>query len=185
MLEQNFQAADLGGNNSVSEWRLHWLEAEGELQPWRTQIISEIKVGRTAISRLISPPRLDILVQRRAGAVIQRVVILTAVEVETRALLRHIPDWTDETVRGTVFYRGELDQWDIAIAEVGPGNNPAAAIAERAIQHFQPQVALFVGVAGGIGRSWCISCRRRRRSSVYLLPQGANKGDYTGLDIRP
>jgi hypothetical protein len=55
MLEQNFQAADLGGNNSVSEWRLHWPEAEGELQPWRTQIISEIKAGRTAISRLISP----------------------------------------------------------------------------------------------------------------------------------
>jgi hypothetical protein len=73
MLEQNFQAADLGGNNSVSEWRLHWLEAEGELQPWRTQIISEIKAGRTAISRLISPPRLDILVQRRAGAVIPEI----------------------------------------------------------------------------------------------------------------
>jgi hypothetical protein len=73
MLEQNFQAADLGGNNSVSQWRLHWLEAEGELQPWRTQIISEIKAGRTAISRLISPPRLDILVQRRAGAVIPEI----------------------------------------------------------------------------------------------------------------
>jgi hypothetical protein len=73
MLERNFQAADLGGNNCVSEWRLHWLEAEGELQPWRTQIISEIKAGRTAISRLISPPRLDVLVQRRAGAVIPEI----------------------------------------------------------------------------------------------------------------
>src|SRR6266436_5331536 len=25
------------------------------------------------------------------------------------------------------------------------------------------------------GRSWCISCRRRRRSPVYLFPQGTHK----------
>jgi nucleoside phosphorylase len=85
-----------------------------------------------------------------AKSPIRRAVMLTALDIETRALLRHIPDWREEAVRGTVFFRGEVEGWDIAIAEVGPGNNPAAAIAERALQHFDPRVAFFVGVAGGV-----------------------------------
>jgi len=28
--------------------------------------------------------------------------MLTALDVETRAVLRHLPDWTDVTVKGTV-----------------------------------------------------------------------------------
>jgi nucleoside phosphorylase len=80
----------------------------------------------------------------------QRAIILTALEAETRAILRHIPEWSEEPVYGTVFYRGEFDGWDIAIAEVGAGNNQAAVIAERGIRHFEPRVALFVGIAGGI-----------------------------------
>jgi len=77
-------------------------------------------------------------------------VILTALEVETRAVLRHIPSWEEKVVRDTVFYRGRFKDWDIAVAEVGAGNPRAAAIAERAIQHFKPDVALFIGIAGGI-----------------------------------
>jgi nucleoside phosphorylase len=85
-----------------------------------------------------------------AKSPIKRAVILTALEVETRAVLRHLPEMTDEAVHGTVFYRGQFDEWDIAIAEVGIGNSAAAVIAERAIRHFEPRAALFVGVAGGI-----------------------------------
>ena len=85
-----------------------------------------------------------------AKSPMRRAIILTALEVETRALLRHIPEWTDELVDRTVFCRGEFEGWDLAIAEVGVGNNEAAVIAERGIRHFEPEVALFVGVAGGI-----------------------------------
>jgi nucleoside phosphorylase len=80
----------------------------------------------------------------------RRAVILTALEVETRAVLRHVPGWRDNVVRDTVFYHGRFENWDIAIAEVGAGNYPAAVIAERAISHYDPEVALFVGVAGGV-----------------------------------
>jgi nucleoside phosphorylase len=38
----------------------------------------------------------------------------------------------------------------VAVVEAGPGNASAAAIAVRALTHYKPDVALFVGVAGGI-----------------------------------
>jgi nucleoside phosphorylase len=77
-------------------------------------------------------------------------VILTALEVETRAVLRHLSTWSDETVEGTVFYCGEFAGWRIAVAEIGPGNASAAAVGQRALSRFKPEVALFVGIAGGI-----------------------------------
>lgn len=77
-------------------------------------------------------------------------IILTALEVETRAVLRQLGNSTDETISGTCFLRGQLEGWDIAVAEVGPGNVGAAAIAVRALEHYKPNVALFVGVAGGL-----------------------------------
>lgn len=94
-----------------------------------------------------SPPPPQLL---SAKSPMQRAIMLTALEAETRAVLRHIPEWAEESVYGTVFYRGEFEGWDIAIAEVGAGNNQAAVIAERGIRHFEPRVALFVGIAGGI-----------------------------------
>jgi len=80
----------------------------------------------------------------------RRAIILTALEVETRAVLRHLPEYQEEVVRDTVFCAGSFNDWDIAVAEIGPGNHSAAVISERAIQHFNPQVAFFVGIAGGI-----------------------------------
>ncbi|MGB9370302.1 MAG: hypothetical protein WCE79_30260 [Xanthobacteraceae bacterium] len=88
--------------------------------------------------------------QQGAPQLERRAVILTALAIECRAVLRHIRDRKEEVVRDTVFYRGRFHDWDIAAAEVGAGNPRAAAIAERAIQHFRPSVALFVGVAGGL-----------------------------------
>ena len=52
---------------------------------------------------------------------------------------------------GTGFSSGAtFEEWDIAVAEAGPGNPSAAAIATRALERYKPDVALFVGVAGGV-----------------------------------
>lgn len=78
------------------------------------------------------------------------VVIITALGVETRAVLRQLANFTVETVGGTGFFRGQFQGWDVAVVEAGPGNASAAAIAVRALTHYKPDVAFFVGVAGGI-----------------------------------
>jgi nucleoside phosphorylase len=78
-------------------------------------------------------------------------IILTALDVETRAALRHLTDVHERIVRGgTVFHVGQFGQWLVAVAECGDGNVQAAATAERGINQFHPEAALFVGVAGGV-----------------------------------
>jgi nucleoside phosphorylase len=80
----------------------------------------------------------------------RRAVILTALEVETRAVLRQLSGIREETVKQTVFHIGQFEGWEIALAECGPGNVRAAVIVERGIDYFSPEVACFIGVAGGV-----------------------------------
>jgi nucleoside phosphorylase len=77
-------------------------------------------------------------------------VILTAIEDETRAVLRHVASANEVNVKGTVFHVGQFGDWDIAVAECGAGNIRTAIVVERAIDRFGPEVACFVGVAGGV-----------------------------------
>jgi nucleoside phosphorylase len=82
-------------------------------------------------------------------------VILTALSVECSAVCAHLSDIQEELhQRGTIYRSGKFDSskdvWDVAVVEMGAGNPLAAMEAERAIALFNPDVILFVGVAGGI-----------------------------------
>jgi nucleoside phosphorylase len=77
-------------------------------------------------------------------------VVLTAIQAETEAVLGHLVDRRRERVEDTWFQTGRFDHWTVAIAEVGPGNAGAGTIAVRALTHFKPEIAAFVGVAGGL-----------------------------------
>jgi nucleoside phosphorylase len=59
----------------------------------------------------------------------------------------------------TWFQTGRFDGWTVAIAEVGPGNTRSATIAVRALTHFKPEIAAFVGVAGGVASAWTVHPR--------------------------
>jgi nucleoside phosphorylase len=85
----------------------------------------------------------------------RRAVIITALPIEQKAVSEHLRDLQEEThPQGSVYRRAIFDDnsepWDILLAEIGPGNEGAAAEVERAITHFDPQVAIFVGVAGAV-----------------------------------
>lgn len=83
-------------------------------------------------------------------------IILTALPVERKAVRAHLTNLRDYVLDGTgdVLDTGTFvspnGSWQVAVMEVGPGNNAAGVMAERAINHVKPDVALFVGVAGGI-----------------------------------
>ncbi|NEP29502.1 MAG: 5'-methylthioadenosine/S-adenosylhomocysteine nucleosidase [Moorea sp. SIO3I6] len=84
-----------------------------------------------------------------------RAVILTAIPAEYIAVSAHLSNLKEEIhPQGTIYEIGKFSAngkfWEVGIVEIGPGNTGAAMEAERAIAHFQPDVVMFVGVAGGI-----------------------------------
>jgi len=84
---------------------------------------------------------------------LRRAVILTALPAEYLAARSHLADCKEaEDALGTVYEVGVFAEgdWSVGVAEIGVGNETAAAAAERAITFFDPEVAFFVGVAGGI-----------------------------------
>lgn len=93
-----------------------------------------------------------------AGGVVRpraTAVILTALAAEFDAVRAHLGDLDVRRLpNGTRYYVGAFDgkaiDWAIALAEIGEGNLTAAAETTRAIDVFDPQVVLFVGVAGSL-----------------------------------
>lgn len=81
------------------------------------------------------------------------VVVLTALNSEYEAVRTLLDDPKRYQHRaGTIFEVGGLSGQPglIALAEIGPGNQSAAALTERAITMFRPRAVLFVGVAGAL-----------------------------------
>jgi 8-oxo-dGTP diphosphatase len=80
------------------------------------------------------------------------IVILTALELEYRAVRDHLTGLRDETpVSGTLFETGTLrGGGEVVLAVTGPGTHGTAIIAERAIRVFAPRAVLFAGIAGSL-----------------------------------
>ncbi len=78
-------------------------------------------------------------------------VVLTALSCECSAVLDHLDERREEWgSAGTLYEVGQFGDWRVAVAEIGPGNENAAVETDRALGHYRPDVALFIGVAGGL-----------------------------------
>ena len=83
-----------------------------------------------------------------------RAVILTAIPVEYAAVRKHLKELRKRKHQGSIYEEGifesEYGTWEVLIVEVGAGNPVAGIETERALSFYSPQVAFFVGVAGGL-----------------------------------
>jgi len=79
-------------------------------------------------------------------------LIVTALDLETQAVLRHLGNhWTEEVdPDGTVYYRGTFEDYHVVVVEAGAGNTSTAVLTALAAVYLRPEVSLFVGVGGGI-----------------------------------
>ena len=84
-----------------------------------------------------------------------RALIVTALPVEYRAVRKHLTTLQEfVTSLGMVGEVGTFGEgsapWSVGVIQVGMGNERAAVETDRAVAELDPQVVLFVGVAGGI-----------------------------------
>ena len=80
-----------------------------------------------------------------------KALIITALPTERRAVIQYLQNLREERLpTGSAYDLGSFQLWNIIVAQVAPGNVSAALETERAIAHFRPDIALFVGIAGGV-----------------------------------
>jgi|688.fasta_scaffold194038_2 nucleoside phosphorylase len=85
----------------------------------------------------------------------RRALFITALTVEFIAVREHLANVRDfQHPSGSVWELGEFrtqgDYWEILVVECGKGNTNAATETVKAIQHFNPDITFFVGIAGGL-----------------------------------
>lgn len=84
-----------------------------------------------------------------------RAVILTAHSDDYQSVCAHLTDIEEEThPKGTVYELGQFSApeqtWEVAIVEIENSNTSIASEAERAINHFKPDVIFLLSAAVGI-----------------------------------
>lgn len=126
-------------------------------QPGRSPLTRQSSGLPAALGNASDPktPTAETLKNVQPGQAIPCVVILTALPEEFLSVKAHLSTVLEEIhpESRTVYERGQFLSgqvaWDVAIVETGQGNSSAADETQRAIAYFNPDVVLFVGVAGG------------------------------------
>jgi len=81
----------------------------------------------------------------------KKAVIITAIPCEYAAVRKRLENRVEDTHHsGSVYETGNFAGWAVLIAEIGAGNERAAAETQRAIEYYKPHVVFFVGIAGGV-----------------------------------
>jgi adenosylhomocysteine nucleosidase len=76
--------------------------------------------------------------------------ILGAMTIEVEALEGQLTDKKEQTIQGVRFATGVLKGRTVVVAHSGMGEVNAAMAATLLVEHFQPALVLFTGIAGGV-----------------------------------
>lgn len=82
-------------------------------------------------------------------------VIITALKEECQAVTAHLSNLKEgkdryNNIYDCGYFEGAAQTWKVVVAEIGVGNITAAIKVSSAVNHFNPDVLLLVGVAGGL-----------------------------------
>jgi nucleoside phosphorylase len=84
---------------------------------------------------------------------VRKAVIFTALGVEYRAIRAYLDGAQRREEHGMLYEVGTLPgirgSWQLALAETGPGSTAAGLQLDRAVRVFDPEIAIYLGVAGG------------------------------------
>jgi nucleoside phosphorylase len=86
----------------------------------------------------------------------QKVVIMTALAEERKAVLEHLTNVSEDVhpASGTIYRTGLFtsgkEQWEVSVVRTKMGNVNAAHGAQQAIDYLSPNFLFLVGVAGGL-----------------------------------
>lgn len=80
-----------------------------------------------------------------------KIGVVCAMEEEIRELLAVLDDQKSETVAGQTFYSGRIHSQEVALVECGIGKVQAGMNTAILIDHYNPDLVINTGSAGGIG----------------------------------
>jgi nucleoside phosphorylase len=144
-------AAQSRRSNLASIWQSYWTSlSRQEKLLWRMDSLVAAKIKQTATT--FSSTDFSMTPSRTSENVVA--LFLTALGLEFRAVRSHLTNVHEKTLDNVVYGVGTFhngpDNYIVAIAQTGIGNVEAATLTERAIKHFAPRYAFFVGIAGGL-----------------------------------
>lgn len=84
-----------------------------------------------------------------------KLLILTPLPIELSAVLHHLtalqePEVKDQIAYEKGIFQGRHHRYEVIVAEPGMKNTEMALATERAIKRHAPQIALLIGIAGGV-----------------------------------
>jgi nucleoside phosphorylase len=113
-------------------------------------------------------------------------VVVTALALESSAVIAHLENVREVRERGTIYtvgdFHGRHVNWQVAVVIGDAGAVNAAAAAERALAKFSPRLALFVGIAGGLEEQGMTWGKVVAATEVHNYEWGA---DYKEFRMRP
>lgn len=107
----------------MDAWTLHWLEASGSLAELRSDLIGEFDAAYKTVSRLITPPRLDVLIQRLPGETIPEMGLLGRAYRSTMFTMTLDPDNPNflPSLRTGTLHRQIVHEVHHCLRMAGPG----------------------------------------------------------------